>query len=169
MIIVDYQNDFVIENNTSDISLFIYKKLYNCRKSNIKILFTLDTYFDQNSKNISHTDILPENKRFIYGWQLYGKLEEMKSKTDIFISKFTFGSLELADYLISEQFDYIEFAGVLTNICVLANVVIAKCALPEAIISIDCKCVASNDLSLHKKALDVMESMGIELLNKNMT
>ena len=51
--------------------------------------------------------------------------------------------------------------GVVTNICVMANAVIAKTALPDADIIVDSALTASNDELLHKAALLAMESMQI--------
>ena len=55
----------------------------------------------------------------------------------------------------------VELVGVVTNICVVANAVLAKTALPDADIIVDSTLTASNDERLYNAALDTMESMQI--------
>ena len=82
------------------------------------------------------------------------------------ICKETFGSLTLANYLASGQFDTVELFGLVSNICVLSNAVLAKAALPEAEIIVDASCTASADPALHAKALDVLEGLFITVTKK---
>ena len=82
------------------------------------------------------------------------------------ISKHTYGSPDLSNYLLEKQYDRIKFAGVMTHICVLCNVIIAMASLPEAEIIVDAACVASNDEALHEKALDIMQALKIHVLNR---
>ena len=51
--------------------------------------------------------------------------------------------------------------GVVTNICVVSNAVLAKTALPDADIIVDSTLTASNDERLYNAALDTMEGMQI--------
>lgn len=62
--------------------------------------------------------------------------------------------------------DEVELVGVATNICVLANAVCLQTSYPEAEIYVDENAVASYDESLHNKALDIMESMTINVTRK---
>ena len=88
----------------------------------------------------------------------------MQKESDKCFYKPSFGSAELFEYLKAEKFDKVELCGVVTNICVISNAVLAKTALPESEISVDSACVASNDDSLNKAALDVMQSLQINVL-----
>lgn len=54
--------------------------------------------------------------------------------------------------------------GVATNICVMANAVIARTASPDARVVVRRDLVASYDRGLGEKALDVMASLQIEVL-----
>lgn len=71
--------------------------------------------------------------------------------------KNTFGSLELGNYLKDKNYDEITIVGVVSNICVISNAIIIKAALPNTKIIVDSKGIASNDLSLQQKALDIMK------------
>jgi nicotinamidase-related amidase len=57
--------------------------------------------------------------------------------------------------------DQIEFVGVETNICVLANAICIQSAFPDARIIIDANLCMSRDAESHYKALEVMESLGM--------
>ena len=50
--------------------------------------------------------------------------------------------------------------------CVLSNAVIAQAAQPEAEIVIDAQAVGSFDAAMGEKALDVMESMQMRVINR---
>jgi nicotinamidase-related amidase len=52
---------------------------------------------------------------------------------------------------------------VATNICVLANAVLIKTALPESAVIVRKDCVASCDMKLHTEALDIMAAIGIRI------
>ena len=67
----------------------------------------------------------------------------------------------IRDSLKTACYGSVELVGVVTNICVVANAVLAKTALPDADIIVDSTLTASNDERLHNAALDTMEGMQI--------
>ena len=85
---------------------------------------------------------------------------------DLIFCKATFGSERLYEYLTDILYDEIELVGVVTNICVISNAVLAKTAQPETEIIVDASCVASNDEELNEAALKVMESLQITVINR---
>ena len=85
---------------------------------------------------------------------------------DIKIYKDVFGSKELGLYLGNNFYSEIEFVGVVTNICVISNAVIARTFSKESKIIVDYSCVASNDDSLNEKCIDILESLQVEIINK---
>ena len=62
------------------------------------------------------------------------------------------------------QFDKIELCGVVSNICVFSNAVLLKAALPEAQLVVDARCVASNDDKANEEALDMLQSVQVEVV-----
>ena len=82
------------------------------------------------------------------------------------IGKHTFGSFDLAMLVLHKDYNYdeIEICGVVTNICVISNMVVAKAAMPEVPIIIDASCCASNDPVLEAKAYDVMEVLQAKVI-----
>ena len=50
--------------------------------------------------------------------------------------------------------------------CVLANAVIMKTNYPEVPVVVDARCVASPDHEMNEKALDIMENLQIDVINR---
>lgn len=171
LIVVDYQNDFVDGSlgfpKAKLLEDKINAKIQDYKQNGDEVVFTFDThdntYLDtQEGKNLPVTHCI----RNTQGWNLYGSIANMKEKSDTCFLKPSFGSAELFTFLSQRDYAGIELVGVVTNICVIANAVLAKAALPEVPITIDASCVASNNDALQEKALDVMESMQFQVQNR---
>lgn len=171
LIVVDYQNDFVTGSlgfsAAEALEERICRKLEEYRSRSDSIIFTFDTHTPdylqtQEGKNLPVEHCI----RGTSGWELYGKVSQY-AKEAVCFEKETFGSLKLAEYLKEEDFTQVELVGVVSNICVISNSVLAKAALPEAQIIVDAQCTASNDNALHEKALDLLENLQITVLNRH--
>ncbi len=55
----------------------------------------------------------------------------------------------------------IEFIGVETNVCILANIMVIQNIFPQANITVDKNLVGSSNTDLHNKTLDVLENMNV--------
>ena len=97
------------------------------------------------------------------GWQFPAELQDLSVGSSIF-EKGSFGSLELAEYVRSLSPDAIEVIGLCTDICVITNVLSAKCALPELPISVDSACCAGVTPQSHENALSAMRTCQINIL-----
>ena len=168
LIVVDYQNDFVTGSlgfeQAVKLDEKIAEKIKKYRENGWEIIFTFDTheqdYLKTNEgKHLPVVHCINGTK----GHELYGKTAEMKRAEDRCFYKPTFGSAELFEYLRAGKYNMVELCGVVTNICVISNAVLAKTALPNADISVDSKCVASNDDDLSRSALEVMSSLQITI------
>lgn len=173
LIVVDYQNDFVIGSlgfpEAEKIEGNIYNKIRQYTDNEDDVVFTLDTHYEENYEKTQEGKKLPimHCGHDTEGWELYGKIASLKSeKTQVF-SKYTFGSIDLAEYLVGKDYDTVELVGVVTDICVISNAVLAKAALPEAEIIIDASCVASNQPELEKKAFEVMKNLQMTIINRD--
>ena len=82
------------------------------------------------------------------------------------IEKDTFGSIDLAIILKNEEYEEITFCGLVSNICVFTNAVMAKTMLPNSKIIVDASLVSSNDLTLQDKSFDILENLHIEVINR---
>ncbi len=168
LVIVDYQNDFVTGSlgfpKARTLEEKIYNKALEYHNSKNEIVFTLDTHQDDyllteegRHLPIKHAIINTE------GHKLYGKIATLPGQR---FYKPTFGSQDFFNFLKNTPFQQIELVGVVTNMCVIANAILAKTAQPEAEIIIDASCCASFDDTLHEKALDIMEGLQMKVINR---
>jgi len=171
LVVVDYQKDFVNGSLGFDRAVALEKaigqKIEKYKQNGDEVVFTLDTHNDnyhqtQEGKNLP----VPHCIKNTEGWKVYGKIADLCDETTKCFEKATFGSLELANYLANKQYDRVELIGVVSNICVISNAILAKAALPEAEIIVDASCTASFDESLNQKSLDVMQGMQIDIINR---
>lgn len=171
LIVVDYQIDFVCGSlgfpKASQLEEGIYRKIKDYKQNNQDVIFTFDTHDIQYLKSQEGRKLPVEHCiKGSEGWKLYGKVAELWDKHTLSYEKPTFGSLELAEYLKDKEYKSIEVIGLVSNICVISNAVLAKAALPEAEIIIDASCTASFDDALNEKALDVMEGLQMRVINR---
>lgn len=172
LVVVDYQNDFVEGSlgfpEAKTLEDKICEKIKEYYDQQQDVVFTLDTHDDSYLTTEEGLNLpIKHAIKGTFGWQLYGKVKNMMKSPDQGIEKDTFGSRKLASYLQAKKYDEIELVGIITNMCVIANAIIAKTYNPNAKIIVDAECTASNDYQLHNKALDVMESLQIKIKNRN--
>lgn len=85
------------------------------------------------------------------------------------VDKGSFGSTLLPEMILingahkRDYYDYIEFVGLCTDICVVSNALIVKANFPEVRIAVDSSCCAGTTPELHNAALAVMKSCQIEV------
>lgn len=72
-----------------------------------------------------------------------------------------FDGAEKLENAIAEK---IELCGLVSNICVISNAVLARTALPNARLTVDSNATASNDDGLNTAALNVMRGLGITVI-----
>lgn len=170
LIVVDYQIDFVNGAlgfaGAELIEPLIIEKIKDCRRNGGTVIFTYDTHHEDYLNTAEGKKLpVPHCIEGTAGYELYGKVRDCLEDGDIVIRKPSFGSLELADILREKQFDEVELCGLVTDICVVSNAIIAKAALPEARVTVDGRACASFDKSAHKAALQVMKSVQIDVIN----
>lgn len=169
LIVVDYQIDFVTGTlgfpGAEELAERIVQKIRSYRESGDDVLFTLDTHgedyletFEGRHLPVSHCVEGTE------GHRLFGAVGEERAAEDRIFCKGSFGSDALYTYLRETPYRSIELVGVVTNICVLSNAVLAKTAQPETEILVDASCVGSNDPALGRAALDVLESLQVQVI-----
>lgn len=168
LIVVDYQVDFVDGSlgfkGAEKLDEIIEEKIKDQLINNQDVLYTLDTHYQnyletQEGKNLPIVHCVENTK----GHEVFGNTKKyIKDAKKVFI-KNTFGSLDLGNFLTTQKYDEIELCGLVTNICVISNTIIAKAALPEAKIVVDSKAVLSFDNELHQKTLDVLKGLQVEI------
>lgn len=169
LIVVDYQKDFVTGSlgfdGAKNIENAIADKIMSYKNNGDYVVATMDTHTEnyletQEGKNLPVKHCIKGTE----GHGFYGKINDYKDKFDKIILKPSFGSGELFEWLKGNDFDSIELCGVVTNICVISNAVMAKTACPEAEIFVDKSAVASNDKALESYAFTIMENLQIKII-----
>lgn len=172
LLVVDYQKDFVDGAlgfpGAEKLDEPIAEKIAAYRSAGDDVAFTLDThqetYLDtQEGRKLPVPHCLMNTE----GWQLYGKTGQALDRSrDTVICKPTFPSLWLGDWLKGQGYDRIELVGLVSYMCVLSNAIVAKAALPEAELVVDASCTAGPDPRLHANALELMETLQITVVNR---
>ena len=167
LIVVDFQNDFIdgalgFPKATSLIDR-INNKICEYLDNNDDIIYTLDTHNNDyletfEGKNLPIAHCIDET----FGHEVNSKCNYLDKAVKVF-KKNTFPSLELAKYLETTNYDYVELCGLVSNICVLSNAIMVKSALPNALIVIDKELTASFDEELESKAFDVLKGLHITI------
>lgn len=166
LIVVDYQYDFVCGSlgfeKAKELENGILDKINEYK--NDEIIYTLDTHSNDYLSTSEGTSLpIPHCIKGTDGHKLYGKsADALKGKLSF--EKNTFPSLEMAKYLETKNYDTIELCGLVSNICVLSNAIMAKAACPNAEIIINSSLTASANEEIHQKALDVMKNLFIKIL-----
>lgn len=175
--LVDYQNDFVSGSlgfpQAIELDSRIAQRIRQARLNRETIICTMDTHGDdylqtQEGKKLPVPHCLYPSD----GWQVFGESHKELEKSSAlvpvhYVKKTTFGSGDLIRLLkdvAGNEPCEIEIGGVVTNMCVISNAVIAKAALPEANIVINSGLCASFDKHLHEAALAVMSSMQMTII-----
>ena len=171
LIVVDYQVDFVSGSlgftKAASLEDRIAEKIMQYRKTDDVIIFTFDTHDENYIHTLEGQQLsIPHCLKGTEGHALYGKIKELQKANDPCFYKDTFGSDTLLEYLKKETFTSIELVGVVSNICVLANAVLAKTAQPQIPILVDASCTASSDETLHNEALDIMAGLQITVIGR---
>ena len=170
LVVVDMQNDFVdgalgFEGADGIIS-GIADKINEYKASGDEVVYTLDTHHEnysdtQEGKNLP----VPHCIEGTEGYDLVPALKDILSDCKAF-KKPVFGSMELGNYIgkNASRYDSIELCGLVSNICVISNAVIAKAAAPEAQIIVNRALTDSFDKKLNDETFDIMKGIQITVL-----
>lgn len=176
LVVIDYQKDFVdgalgFERATT-LQQGIYDKISKYLQNGHKVLFTYDTHYGdylqtREGKNLPVSHCIEGTN----GHELYEKIKVFSNvENTLHYEKEGFGispedMIRLAKE-IGENIEEIELVGVVTNICVISNVVMFQSQYRNADIIVDARLCASFDDGLHEKALDVMEGLQVKVINR---
>lgn len=173
LVVIDYQNDFVNGalgfKKAESLEDGIYNKVKGYLDNGDKVIFTYDTHYE-NYLNTREGKKLPVPHCYIgtKGHELYGRLEEFKDAKNTFhYNKEAFGIAPKDMIRLSEEIgldiDEIEFVGVVSNMCVISNVVTFQAQYVNAELTVDGSLCASFDDDLNEKALEVIESLQVKV------
>ncbi len=191
LFIIDMQNDYVDSDRGSsyvkDAEMLvpgIINKIKYYEERGDKIFYTSDINLLGQSKGLSKLQYESDNNNDKIGiinresmlsthkkwcFQPYGDLKPLlKKHQEIKKSYYAIPPETLLEIQLKfkdeKQFiENIEFVGVETIKCLLANAICVQSAFPEANIIVDAKLCKSKDKEDHEYALKVMESLGMEI------
>lgn len=171
LLVVDYQKDFVDGAlgfpGAEKLDGPIARKINEYHAAGDDVAFTMDTHGEdylqtQEGRKLPVPHCLLNSE----GWQLYGQTgQAIDLEHDMVICKPAFPSLWLGNWLKEHGYDQIQLVGLVSYICVISNAVVAKAALPEAEIVVDAACTAGADSDLHHKALELMSTLHMTVVN----
>ena len=169
LVVVDYQNDFVdgaLGFKGADlIAPAIARLIKEFRANQDEVVFTYDTH-DEDYLNTVEGKNLPVVHciKGSDGWQLYPLINSLLGDSKVFY-KPGFGSKELGDYIAKSNFEEIYLVGLVSDICVFSNAIVAKAsASPYTKIKIVREATSSFDLDMQEKAFDVLKHLHIEII-----
>lgn len=172
LVVVDYQRDFVDGTLGFEAAKLledpICERVSEYYANGGDVVFTMDTH-EQKYLLTNEGKHLPVKHciKGTPGWELYGKLCRL-AREEKMLRKPTFASMELARYIQENgPFSTIELCGVVSNICVVSNAVIAKAASPESEIIINKRLIASPDEEMENKALDLLENLHTTVIGRD--
>ena len=170
LIVIDMQNDFIdAALGTKEAVSIVENVKEKIRSFPVEdVIATMDTHGEdymqtQEGKNLPVMHCI----RGTDGWKIRPDIAELLTGAKIY-EKPTFGSTALAADLkeLSEKEEIeLELVGLCTDICVVANALLLKAAMPEVKISVDAACCAGVTPQKHLAALETMRSCQIEVKN----
>lgn len=171
LLVIDMQNDFIdgalgtkeAEEIVSNVEKYIagFEGI---------VLYTRDThqenYMDtQEGKNLPVVHCIEGSEGFEVKEGIKKLLEERNA---VGFDKPTFGSKELARYLLEEHekqpIEEIVLIGLCTDICVISNAMLAKAFLPEVPVKVVAECCAGVTPASHNNALEAMKMCQIAVI-----
>lgn len=182
LVVVDMQNDFISGSlgteEAKKIVPNVVQKIKEYNNDGNLVVFTKDTH-DKDYMSTQEGKNLPVEHciRDTWGWKIDESCRRAWKETKrTCISgnlrntfyKNTFGCIELAHFFRNniDVIDEVEFCGLVTNICVISNILITKAFVPEIKLTVDCSCVAGTSKEMHDSAINVMKSCGVNIENE---
>lgn len=166
LVVVDYQKDFVYGalgfSGAENIYEVIESKIKERIAKNEDVIFTFDThtedYLDtREGKQIPVLHCIKETE----GHQLYGNLSSYLETAKRTYEKDVFGSIELAKYIAKSDYEEIEFCGLISNVCVLSNIILVQTLNKEVNIVVDLSATLSNDKTVNQTLKVYLEALGV--------
>lgn len=183
LIVVDMQNDFVTgvlgSKYAQDIVPNVVKKVKTYENNGDIIVVTKDIH-KENYLNTREGKHLPvKHCSFELGRQLIDELLKYNECETTIHKKDKFG-LGLDELFILEKVIFgkhypnhpseaeleFEIVGIVTNLCIISVATSLQNYFYNSEITIDASCCASYDPILHEKALDVMEGLQFNVINR---
>lgn len=169
LVVVDYQNDFVTGalgfNDAVAIEANVVRIIKEFKDRGDDVVFTMDThqtdYMDTTEgKNLP----VPHCIEGSSGWELTDSLKPLAGDSKVF-KKYTFGSKDLGRYIEDKNYEDIYLIGIVSDICVFSNALIAKAfANEKANIYVIKEAVASMNEDTQQRAFETLKYLHIKVI-----
>lgn len=180
LVVVDVQNDFIDgalgNDETKAIVPKLVKKLKKYGKEYDSIYLTRDIHYDNYLDTLEGKKLpVPHCIKKSGGesinkdvWEAVQMLRKQKKYVGV-VDKNTFASKDLIAILsqVCSSSDEIELCGVCTDICVVANAIGLRTAMPNTVIKVDSHCCAGTSIKAHNAALRTMASCQIDVIGRH--
>lgn len=171
LLVIDMQNDFIDGAlGTKEAEAIVSKVESFINDFAGKVVFTRDTHKEnymetQEGKNLPVVHCIEESE----GWKVKEVVRKaLEAKNAVGFDKPSFGSKELAQYLLEENekeaIDEIILIGLCTDICVISNAMLVKAYLPEVPVKVVAECCAGVTIESHNNALEAMKMCQIAVV-----
>jgi len=166
LIVIDFQNDFIDGVLGSAEALSVKNDVLALLKNfEGDLIFTLDTHDENyfNTKeglNLKIKHCIKGSK----GWQMPDEFQPFLAKALRIFEKNTFGSLDLADFLRTQNYDELHFCGLISHICVFHNIILAFNASLNTKLIFHSKASASINEDLEDAHKKLLESFWVEII-----
>lgn len=166
LVVVDMQNDFISGTlGTSEAQAIVPRvkaRVEQQLAEGQEVVFTQDTHYENYMDTLEGKKLpVMHCQKGTEGWKLEDSLAAFPGKR---FEKTAFGSVELARYVQTEEFDRIELLGLCTDICVIANALLMKTVLPGTPIFVRADCCAGVTPESHENALKAMQMCQVEII-----
>ena len=169
LVVVDMQNDFIDGSLGTPEARAIVEpvaekiRAYEADREG-EVVFTLDTHFENYLDTLEGKKLpVPHCLKDTEGWKLHPLLEQFPGKR---YEKSTFGCVAMARDLEKCEYESIEFVGLCTDICVIANALIMRTEFPGTPITVDASCCAGVTPQSQKNALEAMKMCQIDVVEE---
>ena len=168
LVVVDYQKDFVDGalgfEGAEKLEDTIVQKIEDYKNNNQDIIFTKDIHFT-NYLNTREGRHIPVEHCILgsEGANLYGKVANYEKDAKKVFEKNTFGSIDLARYVSKSDYKEIEFCGLVSNICVLSNIVLVQNYNDHVEIKVDLEATRSFDEEVNKQLKRFLEQLTVNV------
>ena len=169
LVVVDYQNDFVDGalgfQGAELISHNIAELIKDFRRNGDQVVFTYDTHNADYLETVEGNNLpVPHCIKGSHGWELYPEINALLGDSKVF-EKPGFGSNDLGHYIERNNYEEIYLCGLVSDICVFSNAIIAKAfSSPYTKIKVVRNATSSFDLEMQEKSFDVLKHLHIEII-----
>ncbi|MGX7111817.1 isochorismatase family protein [Gemella cuniculi] len=169
LVVVDYQKDFVDGSlglkDAEKIEHIISKKIEEYLKNDQDVIFTKDTHYT-NYLSTREGKYIPVEHCIVdtSGHKLYGKIAEYEKDAKKIFTKTSFASIGLAKYISRSDYEEVEFCGLVSNICVLSNIVMVQNFNEKVEIKLDLNATKGMDSEIDNSLKKYLEQLTVNII-----